>query len=356
MSMRATAALLVSALVLGFLPACEDDLPKATLIARMRVLGVQLSVEGDEARTTPQPGERVGLAFPVVYPTLAEDTSAAQMLLIGCTAPDRFTGGLPICQEFIDAVLAGDDPGAALPMLDGGTVSCADLRGLSFQRGALSLACVRGAPRATLSVPADFAAHAMLFRGVICERGTPYIDPNDPLLFGCENEDAEPIRVHGQVPVQYEAAAANHNPDMTALSLVRENVPWPAFDPDDLPPEQGCAGALPTNFGQPVHRVVTGAHRIELRYQAAARERASGEPETLEFTIYATLGEMERRFTLFTPDDEVVRGVLSSSLDWTPPRAAELPRGGQLVRFFVTVRDQRGGFGMTERAVCVRGR
>ena len=97
-----------------------------------------------------------------------------------------------------------------------------------------------------------------------------------------------------------------------------------------------------------------GAHRIVLRYEADARQQFDGEPEELEFTIYTTLGEMERRFTLFPSDDQGENGVLESELDWDPPRPSDVPAAGQLVRFFITLRDQRGGFAMTERVLCLR--
>ena len=55
-----------SALVL----ACADNLPKATEIVHMRVLGAKLEVVGDETgRATPKPGEQVKVSFDTVFPT-----------------------------------------------------------------------------------------------------------------------------------------------------------------------------------------------------------------------------------------------------------------------------------------------
>lgn len=335
------------------LVACESDLPQATEIARMRVLGARFEVEGDPERATPEPGERVRVSMPTVFPSVAQETTDVQSLVIGCTAPMRFTGSLPICQEFIDAVAAGEDPTASLPMIDD-RLRCADLPVQRVQIGAISLHCVTGEPQIELDVPADFAADQLLIRGVVCEHGTPFIDPVDPRLFGCEDEDAEAILVHGTIAVQKDQADENYNPDIGALEVLREDVPWPAYDPATLPPEEGCAARASADFSEPVHAIVTGPHSIALRYAADARERAMGEPEDLEISVYTTAGEMERRFTLFEGSDRGRGGVLESDLFWDPPKASDLPRSGQLVRFFITLRDQRGGFAMTSRAVCVR--
>lgn len=335
------------------LAACEGDLPKATEIARMRVLGARFEVEGDPERATPEPGERVRVSLPTVFPSLDEDTDDVQMLLIGCTAPTRFTGGLPICQELIDAAASGVDPTDSLPMIDE-KLRCADLPLRTVRRGAISLHCVKGEPQVELTVPDDFDAEGLLVRGVVCEHGTPFIDPEDPRLFGCEDEGAEAILVHGTMRVQQSRADENQNPDPDALEVLREGVAWPAYDPDALPPEEGCARRASADFSEPVHLVVTGEHAITLRYDADAREEVDGAPEDLEISVYTTAGEMERRFTLFRGSDRGTDGVLESELFWDPPSAGELPRSGQLARFFITIRDQRGGFAMTSRAVCVR--
>ena len=69
--------------------------------------------------------------------------------------------------------------------------------------------------------------------------------------------------------------------------------------------------------------------------------------------MFTTAGEMERRFTLFGGDDEGDKGTLREAVEWTPPAYKDLPSSGKLVRFFVTVRDRRGGFDLATRVACV---
>jgi hypothetical protein len=321
----------------------------------MRVLGAQITVVGDETRATPAPGESFRVELPTVFPTLEGNTDGTQTLWIGCTGPDRYTGGLPLCQEFVDAALAGDVSGG-LPF-EVEKIGCAAIEAFPdalLQMGALSVQCVEGPPEAEFDVPDDFAADEMLFLGVVCERGEPTIDITDPLLFGCDDSDGgEIIRMHGLVKVEQSPVDENHFPSLEPFTITREGVEWLPFDPNDLPPEKGCEVAVPRD-DPALHSVVPGAHKIVLNYEADAREEFEGEPENLEFTVYTTLGEMERRFTLFEGSEQGEDGVLSGELDWDPPKPSEVLPAGELVRFFFTIRDQRGGFAITERVLCLR--
>src|SRR5262245_47398400 len=91
-------------LLLGLLAAvgCEDELPRASLIQYMRVLGARSEVVGDPSRSNPHPGEAAQLTWDIAYPRLDEDDSRLQSMFLVCTAPVRFSG-IPICQEIIDA-------------------------------------------------------------------------------------------------------------------------------------------------------------------------------------------------------------------------------------------------------------
>src|SRR4029079_12447870 len=90
---------------------CADDLPKATEIVHMRVLGANLQAVNDEddTRATPKPGERVRVSLATVFPSVAESHRFVHAALISCTAPDRYTGGIPVCQELIDLAESGQD-------------------------------------------------------------------------------------------------------------------------------------------------------------------------------------------------------------------------------------------------------
>jgi len=384
--LAASIAVLASAWMLA---GCVDDLPKATEIARMRILGAQLSVLGDETRTTPKPGETVHVALSTQFPSLENDRDAVQSLLITCTAPDRFTGGIPICQELIDVASA---PGAsagdiALPPGFDKRFACESSFGTPVLDpvSPISLHCQKGEQAFDLGVPPKYPAHELLFVGIVCERGAAVLDPALPGLFGCEDASAEPIPFHGLVRVQHAPEDENHNPDMSALRLVREVTGlWEPVDPAALVPEnEMCAQLVRAAAHDPKLPWVIGSMDFGLRYMAKARELVDGVPEELEFTVYATDGDIERRFTLFRsgdkgrelvdPDGNPVEDAdgnpvreLHDSLRWKSPKLKELSftpadpdagteamgSDGKLVRVFVTLRDGRGGFGQTDYALC----
>jgi hypothetical protein len=367
---RAFAGLLfaLAALTAG----CQEDLPKATEIEHMRILGVGLSVVGDPTRSTPKPGESVQATFATVYPSPKKTDATVQAMLIGCTAPEHFTGGLPACQEFLDAAngkvgtdvnsvldiagqMAASDPAKAMGM--DAKLTCDDLPMPKIRRGQLSIQCLRGDPTAVFDVAPTFKADRMLFVGVVCEQGTAFIDPNDPLLFGCDGNKGETTQVNGMIPVQHGAADENHNPSIDDLDLVLTTFTDPWVAPEgELPPADDCEDDAQTDQSGPLTLPLAdpGKHDILLEYEASARERTGGDPEELEFTIYTTAGEMERRFTLFGAEAEPDKdGKLRASVEWDPPAYADLPSKGKLVRFFVTLRDHRGGFAITTRTACV---
>jgi hypothetical protein len=360
----------------GMLAGCIDDLPKATEIARMRILGAELSVTTDPTRTTPKPGETVRVSLSTQFPSLANDRSAVQSLIITCTAPDRFTGGIPICQELIDVASA---PGASagdvqLPAgFDArfpcdGTLAIPVLDPVS----PIGLQCKKGEQSFELGIPPQYAADELLFVGIVCERGAAVIDPELPGLFGCDDKSAEPIPFHGLVRVQHSPADENHNPDLSQLHMVREITgQWERAEASSstLEAEEACGSLVDDNPDDLALPWVIGGLTLNFSYPASAREQVDGEPEELEFTVYATDGEIERRFTLFGPEDEGRRILdadgdplldshgdeireLHDTIHWDSPKVADLPDDGLLVRFFVTVRDGRGGYGQADYALC----
>jgi len=365
------------ALLLILLAACASDLPKATDIEQMRVLGTKLSVVGDEDRATPAPGESVHLSFVTVFPDLDGTTEESELMIVSCTAPDRFTGGLPICQELIDAAESGEvESGSVLTAAR--KVDCRDIPGRRQTFAGVTVACVSGPPEIDLPIPDDFEAESAMFLGVLCEKGDAYFDPTTTELFGCDDNDGETIALHGTYPVRRDAEDENHNPDATKLSIEMEPfIEWrpidgtPLAEPGALSDEcLAMADALAADVGGDsassplMPGVDVGAHQLTLRFPAEERERMGEAFESLEISIHTTFGEMERQFTVWTDESETVdakRGDvpidtdppwLEEDVSWDPDN--DVPAAGQLVRFFVTVRDQRGGFNMSTYAACVR--
>lgn len=358
--MRRLHALLIATLLALLSGGCEDDLPKATEIERMRILGARLSVVGDETRSTPRPGEDVRISFATAFPDLDSTTDEMQTLLIGCTAPDRFTGGIPFCQEFLDAA-ANLDAGAALGMSQ--KLMCSDIPGRKQTFRGVTIACVDGDPSVELPIADDFEAPQAMFIGIACQNGRAFIDPESATLFGCDNnDDGESIGLHGTYVVQQADEDENRNPSAGDLSLILDepeqaelDVNWTPrsatlgeADADPLT-EEACRNVDDEAVLREIYR---GRHTISLRYPEAAREEVEGELENVEVTIHTTSGEMERRFTVWTDTSEARDGILRERIDWRADKS-DPPPGGRLVRFFVTVRDQRGGFDMSTYAACV---
>lgn len=420
--------------------ACDEDLPKATEVIDMRILGAEVQVVGDPTRATPKPGEKVDVDFVTVHPTMHEDDADAQTMLVSCTQPTRYTGGLPICQEFLDAAFGAEvDVQAVLDIAT--RVRCFDLKNPErtdepcdnaknpcvYEVGTMAIRCIDGPPNARVPVSRAFAGDEMLYRGVVCERGDAYIDVEDPLLFDCDGNDGETTRVHGTVAIQHEAADANHNPDLSGLRVFlgtpadedetmmletdarrrrTTGSAWPFVAPDELPEEDACLGTAPECDADAeaqtgvLCQYAYGNFRLVLQYDPALRETVDGEVEDLEFSVFATDGELERRFVVFERELEPVpvsrpvvcrtdadcdghadaychalncvrdvedkndttgrpkrvqvtenAEVLQGTVDWQVPD--ELKGRSQLVRFFFTAVDRRGGFAVTSRALCL---
>ncbi|MDH5672184.1 MAG: hypothetical protein OEZ06_08545 [Myxococcales bacterium] len=364
----------VLALLLG--SGCDDDLPEATLIERMRVLGSRFEVVGDETRASPKPGERLHVSLATVFDTTAKNIEGVSSMVIQCTAPDQYTGGVPICQEFLDAArlsaTAEVDPQLeddVTQLLDEGFVlSCGDLGDELFEFEGVSLRCLEGAPETTIGIPGGFRANEALLLGVVCERGKAVLDPTLPTLMGCDDENTEGIHFSALIPVQHDPSVENQNPPLDALTLNIDGGQWERFERDEFPPEGDCSSSAPkSGYGLDLRPADPGDHAIRISLRDDVREALEEGRENMEVVIHATAGDMERRFTLFQdadlddPDPEVDDGdpdTIDKLIEWEPPspallNALEVAKTGMLVRFFVTLRDGRGGFDMASYALCV---
>lgn len=359
LALNSSTVLLVA---IAMLVGCKNTLPKSTEIARMRVLGSKLEVVGDETRTSPRPGEQVKVSLVTVFPKLTETTQKVQSMFISCTAPNRFTGGIPVCQEILDlATSSGTSVSGSLAKAPKVGCSSKFLMDGKFEiPGVAAVECVTGDPVTEVPVAKDFKASQKLLIGVVCERGEPFIDLSSSLMFGCDKNSGETIRINSLIPVQHSASDENHNPDINALDVKWEvTVPidgglhagettWATFDPGLMASETNCD---PLKNPTTLPELDYLEHTMTLSYKSGAR-LDNKQPKDLEFSVYATGGELERRFTLYPASDDQ---SLSSALKWTPPDREKIRGRSQLVRFFFTVRDHNGGFATMTRAVCVLG-
>jgi hypothetical protein len=335
---------------------CNDDLPRASEIAHMRVLGAKTEVIGDPTRSSPKPGEVARLTWDMAYPDLKQDDSQLRSIFGTCTAPERFTG-LPVCQELLDAARSGSNL-QLLSAFGGRTLDCAKTPNQDLIAGPIALHCVQGTPSFDVKVESGFSAAAKLLQGVICRQGIPALSMDDPTgvkctpLPGVEPDEIESIPVYGTVQVEYSEQDENHNPSIDAahFRFGEGELPWDALDPEDSEKlSDDCGDAARTQL---ILSTNGKSEQLVIEYDAGAREPFDGKPEILEFSTYTTWGELSRRFTVFEPDAKL---PLRSELKWdlTQKLRDELGERSRLVRFYFTLLDRRGGYAITSRELCV---
>ncbi len=345
--------------------ACGNDLPKASVITHMRVLGAQVSVVGDPTRSTPKPGQSALITFRMAYPSVETSDAELSSFLFSCTAPTSYTG-IPTCQELIDAIQRPVRPGQDKVELEGG--NCKGFEGKSAVTGTLGESCVTHTPKMTVKIEPDSKVGAKLVMGVICRNGWPSVDPSLANIFGCipkpgkKSSEVETIGVYATIRIEHSSEFQNKNPDLglgtfkvspgNGTSLDGATV-WATTKISDLPAtDDDCADAAKAKLVTTLDGEIDTFH---IAYPAKARELHDGVLETLELSSYATAGELSQRFTLLDPAQPVVDGQLQTELTWQLSKAEKATVGpnGKLVRFFFTVLDHHGGFDSTMRAACV---
>jgi len=337
---------------------CADDLPRASEIKHMRVLGAATEVQGDVTRSSPKPGETANVSWDMAFPDLAHDDSEIASLFVTCTAPTRFSGQ-PVCQELLDAA-----QGSHLTDVVKGVAGlrnaqdCGAKPDQRIEAGPFSVTCVTGMPHSEVKVESSFTAGSKLIEGIICRNATPMIDAKDPSGVRCEPHkgvkasQVEAIPVYGTVPVQYKSSDVNHNPSLDAadFGFGEDALSWPTLTADEATElADDCAAAA---VDQQVLSTNGKDEQITIEYDADAREQHDGEPEALEFSTYVTTGRLDRRFTVFASD---AKPPLKETLKWSVSKELRDKLGdkSKLVRFYFTVLDHHGGYAIARRELCL---
>jgi hypothetical protein len=289
--------------VTGFLAwltlGCDEPLKSVELVAEPRVLGARVEVAGDTARAAPAPGESATISFLVAAP---EPQPSLGFAFAVCSAAPR-RGGRSAC---------ADAPFAVLSRADGQ----ADIAGISFD------------------VPADLDPNGRLaLLGIICPAGSPRADG-----LSCDGDSAG-------TPVQLELELAhdgdvNHNPELRPDQIVFDDAVWP-----DLAAVDGDCDGL--GF---VEVAVGSEHRIAVQLDESDRDplprptKLDPSRESLQLAHFTTSGDLSRAFdTIAWNTDE-----LSREVTWAAPAEPGL------ARFWLVLRDFRGGSAFVERSVCVQ--
>jgi hypothetical protein len=278
---------------------CDESLKSVELVAAPRVLGARVEVLGDAARAAPAPGETATVSFLVAAPELSPSLGFA---LAACSSAPR-EGGRSGCAAAPFAQVSSENAAAA-------TAS------LSFD------------------VPADLDPSLRItVLGIICPDGSPNADGSS-----CDGADpGTPVTLELELA---HADDVNSNPELEADSIGFDGDVW-----TDLPPLDGdCTG-----LGFPEVAVKT-QHSITVALDASDRDplphpdALDAKRESLQLSHFATAGDLTRAFETIAWDSD----QLSRKVSWTAPKEPGL------VRFWLVLRDFRGGSAFVERAACVQ--
>jgi hypothetical protein len=280
------------------LAACDEPLKSVELVAEPRVLGARVEVEGDPERAAPAPGETATVSFLVAAPE--PDLSLGFALAICPAQPRR--GARSSCAE---------EPFAAVASANGEAV----VAGLSFD------------------VPSELdASGRLLVLGVVCPDGSPASDGQS-----CEGADSgTPVALELELGRDDDL---NLNPTLQPEAILFDEQEWL-----DIPAVDGDCGGL----GFPEVDIAS-RHTFRVELDGADRDplpRSSEldpERESLQLSHFATAGDLSRAFETIAWDSN----ELARTTTWTAPREPGL------VRFWLVLRDFRGGTAFAPRSVCV---
>lgn len=305
--------LAVGGLIAAATTGCDDPLTLPQRIERTRVLAARVEVAAEPTRAWPAPGEDAVVHWLVVDP---DPSIGFTWDLRACVATTAAVG-LPSCNAVPFASDRNEVATASMPQL-------------------------------SLTAPAVAAEgdEAIFVHGVICARGIPSADAH-----GCVGDEADGDRVALSIPLA--RTGENSNPSLADDTIRLGGADWqePAVTADE-----GCA-TEPESPSLPV--VHAGEDRtIELELRGNDRERidaqqpsygGEGAWETLQLSYSATAGTLNLPFSYV--ESNAPPGAQHLSVKWSAPGAAA--EDGVRVRFYIVVRDLRGGSDWARRDVCV---
>lgn len=341
-----------SCMLVGSVTGCENDLPRASNIEHLRVLGGLVQVVGDESRSTPKPGEKAHLSWSMAYPDASSDDSHLASVFFTCTAPEQFSG-VPVCQELIDVAQGGSISAILDAAMKDEQPDCVKSPNKTWQLGPFTVVCVTGTPQLDVPIAKDTKVAGRLVRGIICQNGAPRFDAKDPTGMSCDASADEHIAVYGTIPIQYDDAESNLNPNMDAASMLFHDPPVPWLPTaDDVAAELNDDTCLDESKARQVMHSDGHEEQITLRYDADQREEHDGKPETLEFSVYTTFGKLSQRYTIFSPSSTL---PLKNTFKWeiSEDERKTLNDKSKHVRFFFVVLDGHGGYATTTRDLCI---
>jgi hypothetical protein len=315
-------ALLIAGALAIWLAGCSNDLPVASVLERTRVLGARVEIASDPGRAEVSPGEAATVAWVVAGPAAPATLDWAFAL---CTTS---TAGAA-CREAPQPIAAG----SGLPVVAAFTTPDAAALG-------------------TDALP--------LMLGEVCADGTLGVDPTsaNTATGTCAGVGASGTSVQFVVPVAADGATPNRHPVLSNDVIQLGGVDW-----DPATTTAAAAGdACDATTGLPVVTATPAgkdAVKQEIRIVSDGDDRESFTPpgktaaqlEELQISNFTTAGKFESSYAAIFATD--TRPDADVTVKWEPPAAATVDGGGEVVLFYLVVRDLRGGLDWTSRALCL---
>lgn len=383
------------------LSGCAADLTEAWEVKEPLLMGARVEVEGAPEKTRPTLTEKFSLRQYIALPGPLATPLAT-----------RYSMSLAVCLGFRSA--QGDLNCLGEQSLAPTVTALSDtevlLSGLGFDLSSVSLP-MNLPPALGMNSLSDLSKlDRLALFGVLCVDGraervagkTPTTDPATELFRCVDNAGARfPDPSPFTLSVLLDRGLAidqNRNPSFTcdpaevdsacALGVVHENeprvpgafviarpepeqgprevLPWPARDPALPLPWQGCASDAS------LVQVQAGSeeHTLRVRFDPSDREQYQYEIESngstvirsdreallLSHALTTQGGELNRAFSKLFPDEPDSEAEISFA--YMPPEQHDdperhIPENGRLVRFYFTLRDERGGVDYTTRELCL---
>ncbi len=329
--MKRGAALAIALMVLA---ACQT-LPPPSLVTRTRIVGAEVSIAGDPGRAWPLPGETVTLTYYVLQKDPSEAISAG---FTACPAGPPLLG-IRLCAGAPFAVVA-PEPAEVGPLAFQMTLPPASVLGETDEVVALLATCAGG--------------------------GMPTIDM-ETMTARCDGEmpgRAEISTFVIQIADPDAEEPANRHPMLSdeTVTIEREMEADVVWEPTaSVAPETDCASVAGTPTLPRIETPEVGTRALTLAFTSSAADRETyteldpldGPRETrepLQFSHFGTIGSFERSESSL---DGMSKGDRVARVDFTPPPAMEVPRGGATLHVWWVARDGRGGFALMQRDACV---
>jgi hypothetical protein len=391
---RPAAGMLASALLgLSLSGGCAPDFIEQWEVTKPRLLTAKVEIEGDtEGRTRPQPGESFSIRYFMMSPERPQaGFTAATSVCVGTL----LTNGTLACLEEVPLPLEtqpyeGNDQlllnGLLVPPLpadlpdeveDSLNISlfggmCANGDAERVPGSQLSQDPVTHSFQCTNNDDAEYKTPLFFALAIGLDLGRPG-DLNHHPSFACKEDDADSACVNG-VEHELEDDQTITTPGAILLAFPkdvagdgpREQL-WEPWDLAEELPWDNCAEAPES---MPKLRADTEDYKIYVRLNPSDREdyervihsnegdkvEMRREEPVISHALTTHGGKLDSYSSVVTTED--LDSEAEIDVEYTPPRQSDeegmqIGESGRLVRFYFTLRDQRGGVDFTTRELCV---